>query len=141
MEKEFPRGAEGSEKLELIAENNQLMDTQMLEHLNGESVGGNAGSTPIDGLRYPCAAARCWVDRNSGKIIVFGNIQDLPEKVRGADSEELIFKVALDTRNRDPETNRGFFKIVDTYYTERLSETAREVIAGSVERWNLDREL
>ncbi len=92
-----------------------------------ESWGGNAGHVVVDGRQYSCAVARGYADPASGKILIFGNPQDVPEGSRQG-SAEFLFRAAagmmLDTH------------IVECSAGEPFTVAAREVLEESMRRWN-----
>ena len=132
-------------KGEVIRDNVRLMDTAMVELLNGESIGGNAGSVVVDGKRYPAAGANAMVNRLSGKIVGFGNM--LPPAKKGLEAP-IIFRVAMDIQRED-----GFFRITEVYPGSRRAATlpgshaddvldthAVDVLQRSIDQWNAEHE-
>ncbi len=99
----------------------------MTRLLGVESWGGNAGTVVLDGREYSCAAARGYADPASGKILTFGNPQDVPEDSRGG-SAEFLFRVAagllLGTH------------IVECSAGEPFTANAREMLHESMRQWN-----
>ena len=84
--------------MERIVENNlKLMlsvesgGMQLL--ISRESMGGNADSWN----NYPCVAARFNYDSETGEIVYFGNIQDLPKKIRNLNLASGLFRIAINS--------------------------------------------
>ena len=108
------------------------MNGPMIRLLKNESLGGNAGRVNLGGRFYSCAAARGYADPGSGRIVAFGNIQDVEPGVR-AGNAEFAFKVAFG--------GLRFFRIVQLFAkpdqgSTPLSPDAREVLEESVQKWN-----
>jgi hypothetical protein len=108
------------------------MNGPMARLLRNESLGGNAGRVNLAGRSYSCAAARGYADPRTGRIIAFGNVQDVPPETRGA-TAEFTLKVAFG--------GLRFFRIVEFLVDGRdegtpLSLDARDVLEESIRRWN-----
>lgn len=114
----------------IIAHNLDEMRTSMMRLLTVESIGGNAGFVEIGGRKIPCAAARGFADGETGKIIDFGNFQNIPRKIRNT-YPEFIFRIAVDLRRRNP-----FYRIVESSFDASFTSKARKLLQESVERWN-----
>lgn len=99
----------------------------MTRLLGVESWGGNAGTIVIDGREYSCAVARGYADPESGKILTFGNPQDVPENQRQGYAE-FLFRVAagllLGTH------------IVECSAGEPFTAEARKTLQNSMRHWN-----
>ncbi len=112
------------------------MATPMSYLLNNESLGGNAGEVEIEGKPYSCAAANGYADVVTGKIVAFGNFQDVPEIIRSR-NQAFVFRVALDLEVVEGKpSGRGFFKIVGFYEKEFFSQNARGILEESIKLWN-----
>jgi hypothetical protein len=111
----------------ILAHNLGEMNASMTRLLNVESWGGNAGHVVVDGRQYSCAVARGYADPQSGKILIFGNPQDVPENLRH-DSAEFLFRAAaglmLGTH------------LVECSAGEPFTAAARAVLEESMRRWN-----
>ncbi len=129
----------------VVAENVRRMDTEMMRLLNGESIGGNAGSVMVSGKEYPAAGANAMVERHTGKIVAFGNTLPPPKRETEA---PIIFRVAFDRYRED-----GFFRITDVHPGSRRAATipgthrddvldghAVDVLQRSIDRWNAEHE-
>lgn len=118
-------------EIQVPQENLRIMNSLMQDTLYRESVGGNAGSVQIEGVAYSCAAANFYINKETGKIVIFGNFQSIPERIR--DDEQylpMVFKIAV-----DPKT-LGFFKIVATSGYKDLSTEATENLRESIRLYN-----
>lgn len=116
----------------VLASNLSQMNTAMLGVLRNESLGGNAGRVNLGGRCYSCAAANGYADPTSGRILAFGNVQDVRSDVK-AGNAEFTLKVAFG--------GMRFFRIVQLFAKNEpdstpLSPNAREVLEESVRRWN-----
>ena len=112
------------------------MNSPMMKLLQTESVGGNAGRAKLDGKYYACAAANGYADPQSGRIVAFGNFQDVSPNIRKKNAQ-FTLRVACGVR--------GFFRIVQLVSEDRgsggtLSPGARDVLEQSVRTWNKARE-
>ena len=114
----------------ILSHNLDEMRSSMMRLLTVESIGGNAGIIDIGGRKYPCAAARGFADGESGEIIIFGNYQNIPKKIRNTYAE-FIFRIAVDLERRNP-----FFRIVEWSAGASFTSKARKMLQESVERWN-----
>jgi len=112
---------------ELVKHNLELMrsneDGGMAKCLLGESIGGNAGSYNGN----PCAGANFFCDLNSGKIMIFGNPQDVDEEIRDKYSQGIL-RIMVDLKGRR-------CSIID-HYTAPLSEMTRKVLVESIRAYN-----
>ncbi|MFQ5532078.1 MAG: hypothetical protein ACE5ES_05685 [Candidatus Nanoarchaeia archaeon] len=101
----------------------------MLHLLEGESIGGNAGTIEINGNHYSCAGANFLYDDN-GKISEFTNY--------GRGESELnkgTFRVAVDLER---EKGNPFFKIVGLhpYYDSQRNRKAQEKLNQCIRFYN-----
>src|SRR3989304_3450575 len=106
------------------------MNGPMIRLLRTESLGGNAGRVKLGGRYYSCAAAHGYADPRSGRIVAFGNVQDVPPEIRKGNAE-FILKVAFG--------GLRFFRIVQLFANDgpdgrQLSLDARAVLEESVQR-------
>ena len=119
-----------------LSHNFLAMNSPMMKLLKTESVGGNAGRVKLDGKYYSCAAANGYADPQSGRIVAFGNVQDVSPNIQKKNAK-FTLRVACGAR--------GFFRIVQLVTEDRgggrtLSPGAREVLDQSVRTWNKARE-
>jgi len=119
----------------LLHHNYNMMNGEMRKLLLGESIGGNAGRVEINGEKYSCAGANCYIDPETGEIIAFGNFQDVSPDILDR-SVEVTFRVAVDFRGEFSRFHGGFFKIVETYGLQGLNPVARRMVEESVEEYN-----
>jgi len=125
-----PKWVSGDAEERIISHNLDEMRSSMMRLLTVESIGGNAGFVEIEGRKLPCAAARGFADGQTGKIIDFGNFQNIPKKIRTT-YPEFIFRVAVDLGRRNP-----FYRIVESSFDASFTSKARKLLQESVERWN-----
>ena len=59
--------------------------------ISRESMGGYVGQW----RKYPCVAARFNYDSETGGIVYFGNIQDLPQNIRNLNLTSGLFRIAI----------------------------------------------
>ncbi len=124
-----------TESDERITEKNfKMLQDEMGDLLFGESIGGNAGMATIEGKKYSCGAANGYANPRTGKIVMFGNIQDLdPALMKG--NVEFTLRVAFG--------KPGFFKmkIVDFFHKSRFSERGLENINKAIKKYNKENEI
>ena len=110
------------------------MNSSMMRLLKTESLGGNAGRVKLGARYYSCAAANGYADPQSGRIVAFGNLQDISSSIQ-SENTKFTLRVAYGAR--------GFFKIVELLIEDRgrtLSPAAREALDEYVRAWNTARE-
>ncbi len=144
---------------EIVTHNIEMLNKDMLDLLGGESIGGNAGDVEIDGKFYSCAGANGYADKKTGKIIVFGNIQDIKDKNIIENNLDFTLRVAVNSEimasslqrprvvfDRESlvaarllakeEDRKSFFKIVDFFGKEKFEITGQNNIAEAIEIYN-----
>ena len=89
-----------------------------------ESIGGNAGFWN----KHPCAGANFQYECKTGKIIIFGNIQDIPDKIRKT-SEMGTFSIAVNIKI-------GKLRIINTYINQNCIKETKEILEKTVEEYN-----
>jgi hypothetical protein len=119
----------------VVSHNLSEMNGSMMRLLKTESIGGNAGRVKLGGKYYSCAAANGYADPRSGKIVEFGNFQNISPERRD-NNAAFTLRAACSTRR--------FFRIVQLLTDDRgggrkLAPGAREVLEESVRRWNESR--
>jgi len=124
------------EKQRIIDNNLAMMKNSMQTLLCSESIGGNAKSIRIKDKDYSCAAANGYVDRQ-GKIIAFGNVQDLPKETT-AKNDPFTFRVAVDLDISKPSI---YFIIVEIIQESKLSPNVLEILNICKNKYNHDLEL
>ena len=87
---EMPRNGYENMEVEVVKHNLKMMNTEMLALLNTESIGGNAGSVVLGGKVYLCAGANGNCDPKTGKILAFGNYQQLDRSVTEGNNRILL---------------------------------------------------
>ena len=96
-----------------------------MEHLlMNESFGGNAGYWH----NYSCAGANFYYDKNTGEIVYFGNIPNVPKYIV-ENFNWHIFRVALDIKAWKEH-------IVNYRVPKEASKTARKNLEQSVKLYN-----
>lgn len=66
----------------VIAKNLDKIRKEMLVLLRKESMGGNAGTLEIGGIKFSAQGANGYADPETGEILAFGNPQDLEDEVK-----------------------------------------------------------
>lgn len=107
--------------------------------LQRESFGGNAGQWSC----YPCGGANFYYDRK-GKIVIFANIQDVPEKIQRR-CQEGIFRVAADwegmkkkfVQDRIMDYEAIGYRIVGVSLQENTPPAARKNLTDTVTAYNI----
>jgi hypothetical protein len=62
---------------EIVEHNLEMLNKDMRDLLMRESWGGTGGTIEIDGKWHCCAAANGCIDQKTGRIVAFGNLEDL----------------------------------------------------------------
>ena len=101
-----------------------LDEGNMLPLLSSESIGGNAGSYE----KFPCIAANFYYEQNNGKIIYFGNFQNVPINIRSK-YPEATFRLAF---NPDNCKNR----IIDLFDFESITNIAKKNMEQTISIYN-----
>ena len=114
----------------ILSHNLAEMHSSMMRLLSVESVGGNAGTIDLGGRKFSCAAARGYAEAASGKIIAFGNPQDIPENIRNS-YPEFVFRIAVDFERGNP-----FSRIVECSADNSFTAKGKKMLQESMERWN-----
>jgi len=110
----------------IVEHNINKMGSDMNKVLSSESIGSNAGMVEIDGVKYSCVAVNGYADPDIGKIIVFGNPQNMNEHVLRHNAH-FSFKIALSPKG----------KIVDfTYRAKAFSNQAATNLLSAVDEYN-----
>ena len=125
-----PGGAPREIDESILSHNLVEMRSSMMHVLTDESIGGNAGKIEIGGRTFSCAAARGFADAETGKIIAFGNYQDLPENIRNV-FPEFVFRVAVGFWRGDPS-----IRIVECHADSSFTIKGKRMLQESMERWN-----
>ncbi len=104
----------------MVGENETDMDAILMR----ESMGGNAGRWH----GFSCQAANFYFLKWNGKIICFGNIQDVPAEIR-KDNPQGTFRLALNNILLK-------YRIVDLILPENVSVEAKKNLYNTLEEWN-----
>ena len=94
----------------------------MVKLAASESIGGNAGRNRL-GVNFH-------FDQNSGELVYFENIQNVPSEIKEKYSEGIFRMVAVEDEN--------FFadELIATFCNYKLPETSREILHESVSQYN-----
>jgi hypothetical protein len=118
---------------EVLDHNEEMLNNGMLSHLSSESFGGNGGYVTINGREYPCGGANGYVETATGRIIIFGNMQDVDPKIR-KEYSFISLRVAANFEQENPR--KMFFKITEVIYRSPISERGARNIEKSVDEYN-----
>ena len=120
-----------------VSHNLGMLTKDMIDLLNTESIGGNAGEAEINGKKYKCGAANGFANPETGKIVMFGNIQNIPKDIV-SENVEFTLRVAMDW-----QTGK-FVKIVQFWNPghekKKFSENGKLAIESAVSEWNKENE-
>lgn len=118
-----------SEMEALIAANLEMMRSRMQETLLfEETTGGTA--VEVDDKWFPSARVNGYAERDTGRIVEFGNIYDVSDAAR--QHQEFGYQVAVNIHGAD--------KIVELFGRENFLEQAVKVLEESSRRWNEEQE-
>jgi len=122
---------------DVVSHNLKMMEGDMRTLSTGESFEGNAGSVIIEGKRYSCAGLNGYADKQTGKILAFGNPQDVPEEIR-RQGIKFTFKEAinLDVSAFLAGLKGKTSKIVDFLGASEFSEKGRKNIEVATRDYN-----
>ena len=124
--------SEGSAPETTVVEHNvRMLNRDMLDLIWLESIGGNAGTVEIAGKTYPCGGANGFANRETGKIVIFNNVQDVPEEIV-ENNAEFTLRVAVDL-----EGNK-LIKIVDFFDSDNFSAKGKLAIEAAINKWNAE---
>jgi len=125
-----PRALPENTEEGILSHNLLQMRSSMMRVLMDESVGGNAGTIEMGGKPFSCAAARGFADAHSGKIIAFGNYQDVPENIRSL-YPEFVFRIVVGFGQGNPLS-----RIIECFSAGSFSSKAKAMLEKTMERWN-----
>ena len=97
-----------------------------MSHLR-ESMSSTGGYILFEGRKIPCGTANFYNDYNSGKILYFENIQDVPEEIKEKGYQG-YYKIAVDIKN--------FKQFIAKAWTEKSSEQGAKVISLTAQAFN-----
>ena len=113
----------------ILSHNLLQMRSSMTRVLMDESVGGNAGTIEMGGKRFSCAAVRGFADAHSGKIIAFGNYQDVPANIRSV-YPEFVFRIVVGFG----QGNR-LLRIIESYSDGSFSSQAKAMLEKTIDHF------
>ena len=129
-------GETGPDKV-VVSHNIEMLTKDMVDLLNTESIGGNAGTAEINGKKYRCGAANGFANPETGEIVMFGNIQNIPKDL-AVQNIEFTLRVAMNW-----QTGK-FIKIVQfwnpSHEQKRFSGNGRLAIESAIDEWNKEHE-
>ena len=112
---------------EVVAHNLKMLKEDMWDLLLSESWGGNAGYTEIGGENCVCAGANGYADPETGRIVAFGNLQDVDVVVQRKNAEFTLLVA----------DHLGGLQIVRLYGNDRFTERGLRNIKKAVNDYNL----
>jgi hypothetical protein len=122
----------------IVMQNLALMKKEMMHLLMNESIGGNAGTTTIDGQEYVCAGANGYANMETGEILYFENYQNIPPDIRD-NNQHFTFKVAVVGKNLSMvNKNNNRPKIVEFIEKNNFSEVGQMNIQTAIDEFNMD---
>jgi hypothetical protein len=122
----------------IVLKNLNKLNTEMMDLLMSESIGGNAGTVTFDGREYVCGAANGYADRETGEIFIFENYQNVPENIRERE-QHFTLRVAVVGKNLDKvNINNNKPKIIEFIEKDEFSERGKLSIQQSIDRFNID---
>ncbi len=104
---------------------------QMRHLLKDESMGGNAGTFK----GKPCMGANFWFDDKTGEIKKFTN-DTAPAHYKDGQFKVVLFQIKNIKEFYKNPIARKYPEIIETYYSNGASQTAKLTIALSVELYN-----
>ena len=113
------------ENTKIVESNFNMLKKDMIKLLGEESIGGNAGNIKIDGKECPCGATNGFADPATGRIVAFGNFQDLDKEIVKQNAEFTLI-IAF----------RFPLLIVDFIGKEKFPLEGKENIEKAIERFN-----
>ena len=125
-----PRALPENSEEAILSHNLLQMRSSMMRVLMDESMGGNAGTVQIGGKPFSCAAARGFADASSGKIMAFGNYQDVPESIRSV-YPQFVFRIAVGF-----EPGNLLLRVLECSSGDSFSSQAKVMLERTMERWN-----
>lgn len=117
---------------ETVSHNLKMMEEQMSDLALEESMGGNAGGVNINGENFSCRGLNGYADKETGRILVFGNIQDISKEILKAGTS-FTFREAVSLR---VNSNGQEKKIVDFLGSNQFSEKGRRNIEAAIGIYN-----
>ena len=116
---------------QIISENLAKLLSQerggMQYSLGRESMGGNAGTYQENGRKFSCAGANFSYGPD-GRIIIFGNIQDLTDEQKKL--QRARYRVAIDFENQRD-------KIVETNFIEEdPADSTKQILDDTASKYN-----
>ena len=106
----------------------------MIDLLLCESIGGNAGYCELEGMRFLCAGANFYYDRQTGGIDSFSNDPLEDGSWGNTASGHATFRVAFDPEIKNIEN--PFISIAGLYFCGTPTATASETLDKSIDRYN-----
>lgn len=122
----------------IVLKNLNKLNTEMMDLLMSESIGGNAGTVSINGKEYVCGAANGYANKETGEIYIFENYQNIPEHLRDRE-QHFTLKVAIVGKYLEKVNNNNDKpRIIEFIERDKFSERGRLSIEESIDRFNID---
>lgn len=122
----------------IVEKNLEKLNTEMMQLLMNESIGGNAGTMAIDGEEYVCGAANGYADRESGEIYIFENYQNVPVELRDNGQHFTLIAAVVGKHLEKVNDNNDKPRIVNFIEKDKFSERAQLSLQEAIDRFNVD---
>jgi len=120
----------------IVFHNLKKLNTEMMDLLMSESIGGNAQTEIIDGAEFGCAAANGYADKETGEILFFSNASEIPENLRDR-AQRFTLRAAIVGKYLSPvNSHNDKPRIINFIEKENFSEIGRMSIQESIEQFN-----
>lgn len=120
---------------EIVTHNLAMMETDMQELAQTESMGGNAGTEIIKGKTYSCVALNGYANEKTGEILAFGNFQNIPEAIR-VGNVEFTFRQLMNSEMIRAGFKNKNYKIVNFFGKEKFSAKGKATMEAAVRSYN-----
>lgn len=145
-ERENKRNQERSReeaRAEILAHNEEMLETEGSDVMIDESMGGNAGYEVIDAKQWSCFAMNGVLDSKTGKILACGNVQNIKREIYAAGKPFLLriaqFPISIKDIEAVMKGQRESIpskRIVHVTLPKNISEDARAIMTDTVRAWN-----
>jgi len=121
----------------VLANVGMLNGRNFYDEMNGESIGANAGSTEIDGKRVQCMGINGYADKQTGRITIFGGIQNIDPAIVQRDSH-FILTIALPLIAAVIKGEPLAMKIIEIHRAEEMDAAGKAKLAAAAAIWNTE---